>query len=43
MAALKILVGDENGAIDAVQDYFGGPFKEQIVYSGEQVRSRIVR
>ena len=36
MAALKILVGDQDGALKAVQDYFSGPFREQIVSSGEQ-------
>ncbi|KIM28654.1 hypothetical protein M408DRAFT_137744 [Serendipita vermifera MAFF 305830] len=36
LAALKILVGDERGAINAVQAYFSGPFREQIVSSGEQ-------
>jgi hypothetical protein len=36
MAALKIIVGDEGAALNAVQGYFAGPFKEQIVSSGEQ-------
>lgn len=37
VAALRILTLDEIGALNAVQTYFGGPFQEQIVSSGEQV------
>lgn len=36
MTALKVVVGDEGAALNAVQAYFAGPFKEQIVSSGEQ-------
>lgn len=36
VAALRILTLDEIGALNAVQTYFGGPFQEQIVSSGEQ-------
>lgn len=31
------MAGDVSGAMNAVQDYFSGPFQEQIVYKGEQV------
>ena len=37
VAALRILTLDETGALNTVQAYFGGPFLEQIVSSGEQV------
>jgi hypothetical protein len=33
------MVGDEAAALKAVRDYFSGPFREQIVSSGEQVSS----
>ncbi|KAG8825450.1 hypothetical protein FRC19_011385 [Serendipita sp. 401] len=36
LAALKILIGDKTGALKIVQAYFSGPFREQIVSSGEQ-------
>ncbi|KAG8817473.1 hypothetical protein FRC17_011215 [Serendipita sp. 399] len=36
LVALKILVGDKSGALNIVQAYFAGPFREQIVSSGEQ-------
>lgn len=37
LVALKIMAGDVSGAMTAVQNYFSGPFQEQIVYKGEQV------
>lgn len=34
------MVGDEAAALKAIRDYFSGPFREQIVSSGEQVSSQ---
>ncbi|PVF93600.1 chondroitin AC/alginate lyase [Serendipita vermifera] len=36
LAALKLIIGDETAALNAIQAYFSGPFREQVVSSGEQ-------
>ena len=36
LAAAKILLGDNRGAMDAVKGYFSGPFLDQVAESGEQ-------
>ncbi|KAJ7644910.1 chondroitin AC/alginate lyase [Roridomyces roridus] len=40
LAALKLVVGDTNGAVSLIQGYFSGIFKGQINSNGEQVPKR---
>ena len=38
LAALQVLVGDNDGAKATVEDYFTGKYKAQIAADGDQVR-----
>ncbi|GJJ12616.1 hypothetical protein Clacol_006859 [Clathrus columnatus] len=41
LAALKVLTGDKDGAKDALEQYFNGPFQGQIIATGEQPLEKI--